>query len=167
MFLSAIGRTFLVVPAVININNSDPVTDGFELSLWFIFIFLGDVFAVPFVQWMLEIGIPWNYAFIIFILFFLSTALLHHFFIDKVEGRSQEETVCEHIVSSYNILKTVYSNPKNLLWQIDNILIGNLYYIVLVWFPYYFSKLGFEKQSSTISIMLPLAACFGTIIIGA
>ena len=102
-----------------------------------------------------------------FILFFLSTALLHHFFIDKVEGRSQEETVCEHIVSSYNILKTVYSNPKNLLWQIDNILIGNLYYIVLVWFPYYFSKLGFEKQSSTISIMLPLAACFGTIIIGA
>ena len=36
-----------------------------------------------------------------------------------------------------------------------------------MWFPYYFSKLGFEKQSSTISIMYPIATCVGTILIGA
>ena len=56
--------------------------------------------------------------------------------------------------------------PKNLFWQIDNILVSNAYYIVLMWFPYYFSKIGFKEQSSTISIMYPITTCIGALLIG-
>ena len=36
-----------------------------------------------------------------------------------------------------------------------------------MWFPYYFSQIGFKEQSSTISIIYPIATCIGTFLIGA
>ena len=83
--VSAFGRAFLVVPTVININNSDPVSDNFYLTFWFVCTFLGDVIAVILVQWLLEVGVNWNYAFMIFMLIFLATAFLQHFYINEIE----------------------------------------------------------------------------------
>ena len=84
MFVSAIGRAFLIVPRVINFNDSDPVLDSFELSLWFVLTFLGDVVGILMVQALLKAGVPWNYAFMAYMILFLATALLHHCFIDEI-----------------------------------------------------------------------------------
>ena len=91
MFFSAFGRSFLVVPRVINLNNSDPNTDSFSLSLWFTLTFLGDVAGVLFVQYLLKIGVTWNYAFMAYMILFLAIALLHHFFIDEIEVEEVQE----------------------------------------------------------------------------
>ena len=91
MLVSAFGRAFLVVPTLINTNNSDPVLDSFPLSLWFVFTFLGDVVAVLLVQWLLQIGVPWNYAFMAFMVIFFVTALFQHIFIDELEEEANQE----------------------------------------------------------------------------
>ena len=91
MAARAFGSAFLVIPTVINLSNSDPIKDSFALSLWFIFTCLGDVVGIILIDWMLEAGISWNYAFIIFMMIFLLTALLQHFFIEEKEevGRNR------------------------------------------------------------------------------
>ena len=89
MTVCAFGGAFFLIPTVINLNNSDPVKDSFSLSLWFIFTSLGDVIGLVIIEWMFEAGIHWNYTFIIFMMIFLLTALLQHFFIE--EGEKEEE----------------------------------------------------------------------------
>ena len=46
MFLSSFGRAFVVVPRVINLNDSDPNTDGYSLSIWLVMTFLGDAIGL-------------------------------------------------------------------------------------------------------------------------
>ena len=168
MFVSAFGRAFLVVPRVINLNDSDPIRDSFQLSLWFVLTFMGDVVGLLFVQWLLGMGVHWNYAFMAYTLLFLVTALLHHFFLDEMEvEQGREGTVCDYLGNSFRMVGNFYSKPENLLWLLNNLFMANIYFSVMVWFPYYFAKIGFANQSSIISIMYPITACFGTLLIGA
>ena len=68
---------------------------------------MGDVVAILLVQWLLNLGVQWNYAFMIFMLLFLGIAFLHHFFIDEVEveEENREETICEYVTNTYRIIK--------------------------------------------------------------
>ena len=69
--------------------------------------------------------------------------------------------------STYGTLKKFLSVPNHLCFFTTRVLLGNGYYIVLVWFPYYFSKLGYQEESSNISIMFPITSCLGTLVLGA
>ena len=89
MIICGFGGAFLVIPTVINLNHSDPVKDSFQLSLWFMLTSMGDVIGIMIIEWMMEVGINWNYTFIIFMMIFLSTGLLQHFLIE--EGEKEEK----------------------------------------------------------------------------
>ncbi len=57
-------------------------------------------------------------------------------------------------------MKNFYSKNGNLSWLIDNTLVTIMYYNILMWFPYFFIKYGFNFQASIISIMYPTFALF-------
>ena len=77
MFLSSFGRSFVVVPRVINLNDCDPNTDSHILSIWLVLTSLGDVFGLLLVQYLMAAGIAWNYAFMIYMALFLMITILH------------------------------------------------------------------------------------------
>ena len=107
VFVTAFGRIFIVVPMTINMNHSDPNEDRFSLSIWFTFTILGDILAILLLQWLMDVGVLWNYAFMIYMLFYMVAAILHHFCVEEleIEERNREETICEYIGNTYNIIK--------------------------------------------------------------
>ena len=145
MFISSFGRAFMVVPRVINLNNSDSNTDSYALSIWLVMTFLGDAFGLLLVQYLMAAGIAWNYAFMIYMVLFLAIAILHQISMDEIEVREvPEETFCQTISRNYNILKEFFVLPKHFLWLMNRAFLAIIYQTVLIWFPYYFNDLGFK-----------------------
>ena len=70
------------------------------------------------------------------------------------------------VITTQNVVKEFFSIPKNFFWLLSRTFMGVVYSSLLVWFPYYYSSIGFENESSTISIMYPIATTLGTIIVG-
>ena len=77
MLFSSACRAFTVVPRVINFNHSNPETDSFLLSFWFILSLLGDIGGILLVQYLMAAGVHWNYAFMAYMALFLMISLLH------------------------------------------------------------------------------------------
>ena len=57
-----------------------------------------------------------------------------------------------------------FAVPRNLLWCIENCALIIFYFNVMMWAPYYFSKIGFDSQTTLISLMFPLLNCVSAVI---
>ena len=42
--------------------------------------------------------------------------------------------------------------------------LNNFYFIVMMWTPYFLSKVGFSSYTSTVSLMYPLMSCLSALI---
>ena len=62
-------------------------------------------------------------------------------------------------------LKAFFGGKRNLLWLLNCITLENCYYVVLMWTPFYFVKLGFTEESALISLMLPLMGCVSALLL--
>ena len=84
MLASGFGRAFMVIPRVIFINNSNPNSDRFALSIWQVLTRLGDVIAVLGISFLILKGVQWNYALMAFMILLLFIGVLQQFFVDEI-----------------------------------------------------------------------------------
>ena len=62
------------------------------------------------------------------------------------EGHTiQNQSGLEFIRESFANFRVFFAAPTNLLWFIENLSITNFYISVMMWAPYYFSRLGYES----------------------
>lgn len=60
-------------------------------------------------------------------------------------------------------MNSILQNPKKLLAILEIVAIALCYYNILLWFPYYFSFIGFQDYASYLSIICPISIFFGGI----
>ena len=48
------------------------------------------------------------------------------------------------------------------MWLLDTSIITGVYYIQMMWYPYYFTQLGYTTMAGIISMIPPLALPFGS-----
>ena len=163
MLISGMMRSLSAVPRVLLFNNSNPQEDKIALSIWNVVFLLGDVVSLLLVNWLMELGVQENYAFLIFVGLHLLVAFLQYFSVD--EGHTlQNQNGLEYIQLTLRNCKAFFSLPRNLLWFIDTCFVMILYFNVMMWAPYYFSKIGFGSQTTLISITFPLLSSISAII---
>lgn len=68
--------------------------------------------------------------------------------------------------TSSSILKNFLSQTPNLFWFLEFALVRTLYYLEIMWYPYYFSKMGYLNMGAFISMVPPVGVLVGSIVIG-
>ena len=163
MLISGTMRSLSMVPRILMYNNSNPQEDKFALSVWQVLFLLGDVVSLLLVNWLMELGLQENYAFLIFVGIYLLAALLQQFVVDE-RHTLQNQNGLEYIRQSFRNFRVFFAVPRNLLWCIENCALIIFYFNVMMWAPYYFTKIGFESQTTLISLMFPLLNVISAII---
>ena len=163
MLISGVMRSLSMVPIILLFNNSNPQEDKISLSVWNALFLLGDVVSLLLVNWLMDLGIQENYAFLIFVGLNLLVSLLQYFSVDE-RHTLQNQNGLEYIQQTFRNCKAFFSLPRNLLWFIETCSLMISYSNIIMWAPYYFSKIGFESQTTLISIMYPLLNCVSAII---
>lgn len=155
-------RALAMVPKILLYNNSHPERDKMALNLFQVY-FLGDVVAIVLISWLIKAGVQENYAFLVFVGLYLLASLFQQFAVN--EGHIiQNQPAMEYIRESLSNFRVFFAEKEKLLWFIDNLFITNFYVSVMMWIPYYFSKLGFESETALMSLMFPLATCLAIVL---
>ena len=75
-----------------------------------------------------------------------------------------EGTLCEMADEKWVIMKGILANPSQILVIIETFLFVSLYYTSILWFPYFFSLLGFESYANKIGLTVPVVSIVAPIV---
>ena len=93
----------------------------------------------------------------------LFSALVMHWAVDETsspEGLNGMTYIKETILN----LKLFFQNKSHLLWFISSVSLINFHFIIIMWTPYFLSKVGFSSYISTVSIIYPLMSCLSSFV---
>ena len=95
----------------------------------------------------------------------LICVLLYYAVLDEVEtDPPSSDSSYETFIKILKKIKGVILKPRNFFLIAEYTLATSFYYSVLMWYPYYFSLIGFPNSSSTIAMIYLITYTVGTVL---
>ena len=108
------------------------------------------------------LGFHWT-TFIVFFSFLLSlsTLLVHKYVNEYPIEFEPTNSFQEFISDKLGNMEVILCHPKRAVAVVEATLLVCLYYNILLWFPYYFTSLGYASYATYLSVIATLLVFFG------
>ena len=137
-----------------------------EMNIWLCLLGLGEVITILLGELLLHhLNSTWQVFLIIFCFLLLLSAVLFWVCLDEMPIEYEEGgTLCEMVDEKWTIMKEIMKKPNQALVIIESVLFSTFYFTVILWFPYFFSVMGYESYANNIGLTVPLGAIIAPII---
>ena len=164
--ISGFSRYSMIIPymAVIQYFESAGKDKGI-IGLWINCLGLGDVIALVGLSFLIKL-FSWKISFYICIFTFVILALAMYLLIDEIPMAASNPDKISTMKSSLLEVKNFVSKLPNALWIFDYAILSSLYYLSMMWYPYYFLSAEQETAAIYVSIMPCLCYPIGSWIFG-
>lgn len=80
--------------------------------------------------------------------------MLVHKYVDEYPIEYEAaDSLTESVKSKLANMKLIFYHPKRAIAVIENVLFIGLYYNMLIWFPYYFTEIGYASYATHLSVI--------------
>ena len=137
-----------------------------EMNIWLCLLGLGEVITILLGELLLHhLHSTWQVFLIIFCFLLLLSAVLFWVCLDEMPIEYEEGgNLCEMVDEKWTIMKEIMKKPNQALVIIESLLFSTFFFIALLWFPYFFSVLGYESYANNIGLTVPIVAIVAPLI---
>ena len=124
---------------------------------------MGDFLSLYIAEFIMNIlGLHWT-AFVVVFSFLLSFSMLlvHRYVEEHPIEYEAAGSLAESVKNKLGNMKLIVCHPKRAMAVAESILFISLYYCILVWFPYYFTEIGYGPYATHLSVIFPLLVFLG------
>ena len=108
------------------------------------------------------LGFHWT-VFMVFFSFLLFTSILlvQKYVKEYPIEYKQATSLLESVRNKFGNMKLIFCHTKRMIAVVENVLLLGLFYSILLWFPYYFTEIGYASYAINLSVMTPFLVFFG------
>ena len=126
-------------------------------------MYLGDFSGLYLAELVINmLGFHWA-TFIVFFSFLLaiSVFLVHRYVDEYPIDFEPTNSLKEFVNDKLGNLRLIFCHSKRALAVVEATLLICFYFNILLWFPYYFTSLGYASYATNLSVIAPLLVFFG------
>ena len=141
----------------------DSKTEQFELNLFFAIASLGDFFSLYIGELVMNVlGLDWTLFVVCFsLLLCMSIVLVERYMNEYPIEYEPADSLIQSVSGKLGNMKLIFCHYKRLLVVLENMLLIGFYYNILLWYPYYFTEIGYASYTIHLSVITPLLCFFG------
>ena len=128
--------------------------------------FLGDCFSLYIAELMINVlGLDWTIFIVTFSFLLFTSIMLVHRVVEEYPVQSQPtSSFSEFLADKVENMKLILHHSKRAVAVVENVLVVGLYYNMLLWFPYYFTSIGYASHATNLSVISSFMMFFGCLV---
>ena len=136
------------------------------MNIWFSLLTVCEALAVLLAELLFHhLHSTWQVYLIIFSALLFLSAFLFWLLLDEMPLEYQDEgSFCEQLEEKWAFMKQIMKTPNQSLVLADATFILGLFFITILWFPYYFSAVGLDSYSTNIVLSVTIISIVAPII---